>query len=122
MSDRESCQSLCRGILGIFGFTAMAACTPAASEKSADAQAPELARQLNANKCSACHSVNQARVGPSMIAIAERYGPSDAEALALSIRSGSKQKWGAAPMPEQPHIDGSVSRELAEQILSLSDR
>lgn len=82
--------------------------------------ADDLAR-LRSNKCLACHQVDVRRVGPPFVAIADRYAQADgAEAyLADVIRSGSRGKWGAIPMPAQPHVSAADAQLMAAWILAL---
>lgn len=53
--------------------------------------------------CVNCHDVDRSLVGPSFVAVAERYaGLPDAEAtLFASLREGSLGRWGSGAMPVQ---------------------
>jgi len=76
-----------------------------------------------AKACMGCHQVDAKRVGPPMREIAVRYGGQDASAalvyLANTIREGGRGRWGAIPMPAQPHVSPAESEDLARWILSL---
>ena len=80
-------------------------------------------------QCLACHQVDRKRVGPSFAAIAERYAGNAAtdnaavaDYMALSIRQGSRQKWGAVPMPAQPGVSEDEALRLATWILELANQ
>lgn len=99
---------------------AAAAATPVDPAFLAAGQA--LARSRN---CLACHQVDKRRVGPPLQDVAVRYTQpgSDAEAmvtyLATTIRRGGRGKWGAIPMPGQPHVSEDEAVKLARWILLL---
>lgn len=80
----------------------------------------ELARS---RQCLACHQIQAKRVGPSFAVIGERYaGMSEAARyLADTIRSGSRGKWGAIPMPAQPQVSHADAATIAAWILSLAE-
>ena len=72
--------------------------------------------------CGMCHHQEQAMLGPSWQAIAERYrGEEDAaELLARRVREGSKGVWGEAmmmPTPEEKLDDAALAR-VVDWILS----
>ncbi|MBT6185364.1 MAG: cytochrome C biogenesis protein CcsA, partial [Betaproteobacteria bacterium] len=51
--------------------------------------------------CAACHRVTQQHIGPSMVAVADRYA-SDPNALGIilhSLKFGGTGKWGMNEMP-----------------------
>lgn len=72
-------------------------------------------------QCLACHQVDTQRVGPSFLAIADRYAaaPGGQQYLAGTIREGSRGKWGAIPMPAQAQVNALDAARLAAWILSL---
>lgn len=76
-----------------------------------------------AKACMGCHQVDAKRVGPPLREVAVRYGGQDASAtlayLANTIREGGRGRWGAIPMPAQPHVSPAESEDLARWILSL---
>jgi cytochrome c len=80
---------------------------------------------LRDRTCLGCHQVDRRRVGPSFTNIANRYG-SDREIaipmLVNSIRLGNRGKWGAIPMPAQPHVSEQEAHDLAVFILSLQQK
>ena len=78
----------------------------------------ELATSKN---CMICHKMDAKFVGPSYNEIAAKY-KDDAEGaatLAKSIREGSKDKWGGAPMAAQAQVNEADAATLAEWIMSL---
>jgi len=71
--------------------------------------------------CLACHQVDRQLVGPSFLAIAQRYAGSDGalDYLATSIRDGGQGRWGALTMPRQPQVSAEDARTLAQWLLDL---
>lgn len=84
----------------------------------ANEEAEKLAQQ---NACTACHAIDNKRVGPAYKDVAEKYaGQEDAVAtLKESIKNGGKGKWGQTPMPAQPQLSDEQLTLLAEWVLSL---
>jgi cytochrome c len=74
--------------------------------------------------CMSCHQVERKRVGPSFQVIAERFAGQDGAIpyLAETIRSGGRGRWGAVPMPAQPHVSPTDAQLLAAWIVSLADK
>jgi cytochrome c551/c552 len=95
------------------------------AERAAEAQVaqhPELAegkRLVEASDCMRCHGWARHYVGPSFVAIAERYrGRADAaEHLARKIREGSVGDWGNTIMPRHPQINADQSLQMARWLL-----
>lgn len=82
-------------------------------------------QQLAANlDCRACHSLDKASVGPSYVAIAERYaGKQGVEAmLSDKIIKGGGGAWGERAMIPHPNISKDDVDEIVNYILSLSDK
>ena len=78
----------------------------------------ELARKKN---CLGCHQLDSKRVGPSFQTIAQRHNaqPGSLEYLAGTIRQGGRGRWGAVPMPAQPHVNQQDALQLAQWIITL---
>ena len=78
----------------------------------------ELARKKN---CLGCHQLDSKRVGPSFQTVAQRHNaqPGSLEYLAGSIRQGGRGRWGAVPMPAQPHVNQQDALQLAQWIITL---
>jgi cytochrome c len=85
---------------------------PAASGKSPAV----LAKEAN---CLACHGVEQAVVGPSLVAIARRYkdDKSAPEVLAGRIRNGAQGTWGPVPMPGNTSLADAEIRSVVTWIM-----
>lgn len=81
------------------------------------AGAPDLAK---ATGCYSCHANGEKVVGPSFVAIAEKYATEkDAAAtLAQSIQYGSKGKWGRIPMPAHPGLSPADLKTLSAWVLT----
>lgn len=91
-----------------FAIALLISLTAFSAQASAD-----LAKSKN---CMVCHAMDRKLVGPSFKDIANRYGPSDKAALAVTIKRGGSGKWGAIPMPAQPLTD-EEALVLAEWVL-----
>ena len=77
---------------------------------------PDLADRKN---CSACHAVEQKRVGPAFKDIAAKYaGQAGAvDKLAQKVIRGGSGVWGAVPMPANPQVNEAEARQLVQWIL-----
>lgn len=77
----------------------------------------ELAKAKN---CLTCHSADKKIVGPSYKDItAKRASEKGAEAaLAGKIKSGSKNEWGAVPMPPN-NVSDAEAATLAKWVLTF---
>lgn len=91
---------------------------------AAGARADAGVQLAHTKQCLACHQVDARRVGPAFTVIADRYAeaPGAHQYLADAIRQGSRSKWGAIPMPAQPHVEPVDAAQLASWILSLADQ
>ena len=71
--------------------------------------------------CQSCHSVDEARSGPSLHAIAKRYAsdPHAESELSANILNGSIGAWGGAPMPPVK-VPAADLKPLVQWILSLN--
>ena len=105
----------------------LAGCGPGSSS-SHKTPNPEVDAQLfklaHMNGCIECHTVSATTVGPSWMAIAERYkaAPVD-EARALlvdSVMKGSKGKWPGWKNAEgMPPLERRVAREDVVQLVNF---
>ena len=100
--------------------------TPQSPSTDGDARLFKLAHR---NGCIDCHTVNTTSIGPSWLAVAERYKESPrAETRALlidSVMKGSKGKWltwrGSDGMPPLgKRVSKADIEELVDFILSLN--
>lgn len=98
---------------------------PQALSQEADARLFKLAQM---NGCIECHTVSATSVGPSWLAIADRYKEApraDAKALLISsVMNGSKGKWltwkgGDGMPPLGRRVAHQDIEELVDYILSL---
>jgi cytochrome c551/c552 len=73
-----------------------------------------------ANACLACHGVSEARIGPALADIGERYAQdrNAATSLANKVREGSSGAWGNIPMPAQKLVSDAALTEILSWILS----
>jgi S-disulfanyl-L-cysteine oxidoreductase SoxD len=96
--------------------TATATATPASTGPTSQKLPQQLAQRHN---CLACHGVNQALVGPSLAAVAQKYANrSDAASyLAARIQAGSAGVWGAIAMPAQT-LPAADAQAIAQWIAS----
>ena len=82
-------------------------------------------KQLTATlDCKSCHSVDQASVGPTYLAISERYsGKQDApKYLRDKIIQGGSGVWGERAMIPHPELTKSDAEEIVNYILSLTEK
>jgi len=73
--------------------------------------------------CDECHAINEARIGPSFLAVAARYAPDgDAaiERLARKMINGGAGAWGTIPMVPNERLSLEDARSIARWILSLT--
>lgn len=93
-----------------------------------NAQAPQTLQHvrgqylLNNLDCKACHSLDKESVGPSYIAVAERYaGKAGAtDQLAKKIIQGGSGNWGPRMMSSHPDLAEADAKEIVQYILSLT--
>ncbi len=84
-------------------------------------QGPIGMRRMKNSDCFNCHSVDQKRVGPPLLDIANKYrGKSDAlEASVQRVIKGSTGVWGKVPMIPHSHNTEGEIREMVGWIYSL---
>jgi cytochrome c len=73
--------------------------------------------------CLGCHKVKETSIGPSYVAIANKYPPTpeNMKHLTSTIINGSKGVWGQVPMQPHPSIKQEDAKKMVEYILSLKD-
>jgi cytochrome c len=101
-----------------------AGAAPPQAPASAGAQAasvPEGLALIRRSDCLACHGVDNASVGPSYTAVAQRYGghPEAFVQLVSKIATGGTGVWGERVMPPHATISESDRRAMVAYILSL---
>ncbi|MGV3502928.1 MAG: PQQ-dependent sugar dehydrogenase [Adhaeribacter sp.] len=74
--------------------------------------------------CKSCHALDAKSIGPSYLAVAQRYrGKQGAEdVLALKIIGGGSGNWGKNVMAAHPQHSKEEATEMVKYILSLSDK
>jgi len=78
-----------------------------------------------ASDCKACHQVNAPAVGPSFIAVANRYKDREGslDQLAGKIIKGGGGNWGKVHiMSAHPQISADDAKEIVKYIFSLTDK
>lgn len=75
---------------------------------------------FKANGCVACHAVDAKKLGPSVVAVAQKYAnkPDSKDYLAGKIKGGSSGVWGDMPMPAQGHLSDEDLSALSAWFLS----
>jgi cytochrome c len=97
----------------------------AAAPGSADAQSasvPEGLALIRKSDCLACHGIDNASVGPSYTAVAQRYAahPEARVQLVTKIAAGGTGVWGDRVMPPHPNVSEEDRRAMVAYILSLA--
>ena len=77
---------------------------------------------IAASDCAGCHMEQEASIGPSYQAVADRYrkDPKAADYLAGKIISGGNGVWGEQNMSAHPDLPPSDAEQMANYILSLA--
>lgn len=98
-------------------FKLVALCSFAVAAQPAQAD-PVLAK---AKHCMSCHAENKKIVGPSFVAVADKYrkDPSAANRLAVKVMKGSSGVWGVNYMPENKQVSPEEAQKLVTWVLSL---
>ncbi|MEM8485426.1 MAG: PA14 domain-containing protein [Bacteroidota bacterium] len=76
---------------------------------------------IEGSDCAACHNAEVQTVGPSYVAIAERYPKDDLTVVRLAgkIISGGSGVWGEVLMTPHPTLEQEDAKRMVEYILSL---
>ena len=76
---------------------------------------------MAATGCPSCHATEAQTVGPSLLAIAERYDDDSRtiDRLAQEVRHGSQGVWGEKAMPAQDFVSLAQARDFVAFILAL---
>ncbi|TMU56533.1 PA14 domain-containing protein [Flagellimonas algicola] len=79
------------------------------------------ARLIEGSDCKACHNEEVKTIGPSYMAIAEKYPMNDATIKNLSekIKLGGNGVWGEAMMTAHPDLPDADVEEMVKYILAL---
>lgn len=72
--------------------------------------------------CKSCHSLDKESVGPTYLAVAERYSakPGAVKQLSAKIIQGGSGSWGERAMTPHPALSTNDANEIVNYILSLS--
>jgi len=78
-------------------------------------------KRMKGSDCFNCHAVDQKRVGPQLIEIANKYRdkPDALEASILRVMKGSTGVWGKIPMIPHGHHSAEEVREMVGWVYSL---
>jgi cytochrome c551/c552 len=73
--------------------------------------------------CVACHRITQDHIGPSMLAVSQKYAndPNGALTVLHSLKKGAKGKWGNNVMPPQSHVSDQNLLLLTNWALAIKD-
>ena len=87
-------------------------------EKGLDRMPDPLIR-MSKSTCLICHTSKAKLIGPSFDLISERYSgnPSQVDALAQKVISGSKGTWGELIMPPHPDLEIGQVKKMVNWIL-----
>ena len=90
------------------------------SEEAGPAK-PEGLVLIEGSDCAACHNAEVQTVGPSYVAIAERYDNNDLTTVRLAnkIIQGGSGVWGEAIMTPHAQLDMEDAKKMVDYILSL---
>jgi cytochrome c len=79
---------------------------------------------IEKSDCNSCHAVNDKSVGPSYMAIAERYKKDKAtiQKLAAKVISGGAGVWGEFAMSAHPQLTMQQASEIVSYVLSVKDK
>jgi cytochrome c len=106
-------------ILTLGAAGSMALYATSANAALDDAKAQDLMKKSG---CSACHLVDKKLVGPAYkdVALKRKSDAGAAAALEKAVRTGSKDAYGAIPMPANPpaKISDADLHDLVEWILT----
>ncbi|PQA56847.1 PA14 domain-containing protein [Siphonobacter curvatus] len=99
-------------------FTAKPAVKQASEQKNQEQMVADLFAKSD---CNTCHNRDVKTVGPSYMAIAERYDRTDKnrEALITKVIKGGAGNWGQIPMTAHPDLKREDAATLVSYILDL---
>ncbi len=78
---------------------------------------------IDGSDCKSCHDMEKNSIGPSYLAVAERYqvDPETISMLAEKIIVGGNGNWGHSLMAAHPQLAEEDAAEMVKYILSLAD-
>ncbi len=82
------------------------------------------AKLIEGNDCRACHQMNRTSIGPTYLAIAERYDSDQntVQTIASKIINGGNGNWGEQAMAAHPSISQEEAEAIATYILTLDEQ
>ncbi|MBO0950811.1 ThuA domain-containing protein [Fibrella forsythiae] len=104
--------------------SALSSSVPGISATTIEVPAPPGKLLMANSDCKACHTIDKVSVGPSLLAIAQRYkGQSGAlEQLATKIINGGGGNWSTEHvMSAHPQLSTQDAQEMVRYIYSLTD-
>jgi cytochrome c551/c552 len=107
--------------LFLFGMVGSFTC-PLFASKSNGNEPTEIVL-YKANGCVACHRITQDHIGPSMLAVSQKYAndPNGVLTVLDSLKNGAKGKWGNNVMPPQSHVSDQNLQLLTNWALAIKD-
>ena len=80
----------------------------------------EGAQMLSYYRCTNCHDMDVAKIGPAFRQIANHYRGQDiTQQLIYNIKVGSQGIWGQVPAPPMTHIPENEAEQMARWILAI---
>ncbi len=96
----------------------------AANQKGAEDMASYAAGRnlIEASDCKSCHQYNTPSIGPSYVAVAEKYSPSEKNMnyLVKKIKEGGSGVWGEHGMSGHPSLSDVNAKRMVDYIFSFS--
>lgn len=79
---------------------------------------------IGRNNCKSCHNKTLQAIGPSYVAIAQKYPntPENVSMLTLKVKNGGTGVWGKQVMTPHPELDDTDIIKMVRYILSLDDQ
>ena len=107
--------------LFLFVMVGSSACPLCASKSNGKEPAEKVL--YKANGCVACHRITQDHIGPSMLAVSQKYAndPNGVLTVLHSLKKGVKGKWGNNVMPPQSHVSDQNLQLLTNWVLTIKD-
>lgn len=90
--------------------------------ESAGGETIDVQKLFAANNCAACHAADMTMVGPSIAAVADKYGddPSAVPMLVQKVKEGGVGTWGQIPMPPHPQVSDNDIDVMVKWMVSGS--
>ena len=103
----------------LFGMVGSFACPLFASKSNGNE--PTEKALYKASGCIACHRMTLDHIGPSMLAVSQKYAndPNGVSMVLDSLKNGAKGKWGNNVMPPQSHVSEQNLQLLTNWALTI---